>query len=173
MKTAAPWVLYVGMLLTMVGGAPWPRPRWALVGAGLAVIGAGIAMTRRAAARGGAEGTAAGSVHAAGEALAGLLGRVQALRARASTESLEAIAREVEALQTTGVEVVAASQEDFVRAHGFLRYASVMGPLATGERLLYRAWSAASDGHRPEVESALGQAEPYVAEAHEAMKSLR
>jgi hypothetical protein len=174
----ASWIQYLGLAIAMLGGAPWPRPNWWVVAAGLVVVSVGIALKRAADRRdprhapGDGEGVREGSIPAAAAALPAMLTQVRALAAEAATRPLEELAAQVEQLQQRGTEQVAAAQDAFVRAHGFPGYARVMGPLASGERLLYRAWSAASDGHRPETVASLEAALPYLEEALEALESL-
>jgi hypothetical protein len=48
---------------------------------------------------------------------------------------------------------------------GFASYAEIMAPLATAERWLYRAWSAAADEHRPEVLASVKTAITFADEA--------
>jgi hypothetical protein len=82
------------------------------------------------------------------------------------------VAKEVDVLQQTGTEQVAAAQEAIVRAHSFPMYSTVMTPLASGDRWLYRAWSAASDGHRTETVNSVKTAIPYLEEANDALSKL-
>ena len=184
-QTLATWTQYAGLTLTMAGGAPWPHPNWIVVGVGLAIVGVGIAWKRAADKRDprlaeggthGAHGDAApvreGTVPAARVALPNMVSRAKALLERVETDDLVAIATEIDSMQQQGTEQVAASQEAIVRAHSFAQYATVMTPLATAERWLYRAWSAASDGHRPEVIASLKSALPYLEEAESALGKL-
>jgi hypothetical protein len=174
------WIQYAGLALAMVGGAPWPQPQWLLVATGLAVVGVGIALKRAAdrhdprlaAAHGEAGPAREGSVPAASQALPEMVARARALAAEARALPLAKIAEAIEALQQAGPEQVAAAQDALVRAYTFAGYARVMTPLATGERLLYRAWSAASDGHRDEAVASLEAALPYLDEARDALATL-
>jgi len=174
------WVMYAGMAISMIGGAPWPRPNWVVVAAGVAVVIVGIVLKRRADARDPrvlaayGEGAAVvhGSVAAAGTALPRMLAAVQALKDDVADAKLADLAQRIEKIQSDGTEQVAAAQDALTRAYTFQGYASVMGPLATAERYLYRAWSAASDGHRPEVTRSIEAAIPYLEEADTTLKSL-
>jgi len=167
-KATIPWVMYAALTAAMVGGARWPHPQWPLVAAGVAVLVAAGVWKRRVDAAGGAmsEGmTARGTMGAALDASKALPGDVRALAERAKEDTLAEVVRAVEGLLRDRVEVIAAGQEDVVRRRGFEEWAALMGPTAAAERLLNRAWSAASDGHREEAERSLGEAVGYAAEA--------
>ena len=175
------WLQYAGLALSMAGGAPWPRPNWLVVIGGLAVVALGIVWKRSADKRDprlaeGAHGEGGpartGSVQSAREALPVMLTKVRALIASIETAKLGDVAATIETLQQNGTEAVAAAQDALVRAYSFPGYSTVMTPLATGERWLYRAWSAASDGHRPEVIASLNTALPYLEEAQTALEKL-
>ncbi|MBI4818229.1 MAG: hypothetical protein HY791_18340 [Deltaproteobacteria bacterium] len=174
MATIGLWIGYVGMAIAIVAGALWPNPHWAAMAAGLGVLGIGILVKRKAGAppieeeQGDAAkdrvirtGTLADGVrvHASG---------VAELSKLAPTLHLEEVKKKVEELIYLGPARLGEAQEAVSARLGFPSYAEVMGPLATSERLLYRAWSAASDGHRPEVLASLREAQPYADQAAEA-----
>jgi hypothetical protein len=173
------WVQYLGMTVAVAGGAPWPHPRWVFVHIGLAIVLGGIAWKRLADRSdprlGGGEGAARmeGSVPAATAALDSMLEKVRDLASRMATLPLVEIAQTIDTLQRDGTEAVAAAQDAFVRTFGFQKYASVMSPLASAERWLYRAWSSASDGHRAETVESVNSAVPYVEEAQRALAALK
>ncbi len=172
LKNLARYVFYVGMAVCMIGGATWPAPQWFTVIVGLAVLGCGIAIKRRAdraAPEASEDGSTAGTFASAVAAMPVLRDGLRALEATAVEQPLTALAQALEELQRKGIDVVAGAQDDFVRLHGFVPYAAVMAPLATGERLLHRAWSAASDGHRPEALASIRAAIPHIASAGEAL----
>ncbi len=164
-KRLIPWVTYAGLAVAMVGGARWPHPQWPVVAAGVAVLVAAGVWKRRVDGAVGAEeegATARGTMAASLEAARALPADVRALVERAEGEGL------VEAVEETirkRVEAIAAGQDDVVRRRGFEAWARLMGPTATAERLLYRAWSAASDGHREEAGRSLREAVGYAEEA--------
>lgn len=178
-KDIATWVLYAGLTVTMIGGASWPSPRWLIVGVGLAILVAGVFVKKQAdhavpsAGEGhGAPGGAKGTVAAARVLLPELVTAVKELDETLATRELAAVAEVIDTLQTHKVGAISDAQEDFVRRHGFASYATMMAPLATAERLLYRAWSAASDGHRTETRNAIHDAIPYLEEADRALKAV-
>lgn len=178
MKPAAlvPWILYAGLLVAMVGGAPWPHPNWLVVVGGVGVIVAGIVLKRRVEAGLVAEGEGGASRASdseSGEGLARLVASAKALAGDAQAGELAGLAARIEALQSGEIAPVANTQDDFVRRHGFPAWAVVMAPLATGERLLFRAWSAASDGHRGETVASIAQAIPYFEEADGALRAAK
>jgi hypothetical protein len=57
------------------------------------------------------------------------------------------------------------AQAALVQTQGFAKYAAHTGPWASGERMVYRAWSAATDGHRPEAVASLEESIPHLEEA--------
>lgn len=165
-RAVATWTLYAGMALTMVGGAGWPPSLNAVLILGFALLALGVALLRRASKSGEAEGeSATGSVSAARDKLPALVAAIEALSARAETAPLDEVAREAEGAIRAYVDPVSSAQEEWTRRYGFARYAAMMSPLSTCERWLYRAWSAASDGHRGEALRSLREALPYAKEA--------
>lgn len=174
-KAVVPWVLYAGLALAMVGGASWPAPRVVVVAAGLAVLGVGIAWKRRVDharpdhEEGGARGSMAAAVAASGRLVPAVRGLVEARASKPLAELAEAI----EEVRRQHLEPVVEAQDDVVRQRGFEAWAAVMAPLAGAERLLYRAWSAASDGHAEEARWSLEQAMPLAERAAEAAAAWR
>ncbi len=171
LRIIATWTLYLGMAITMVGGARWPSPAWWNVVLGIAVVGVAVLLHRlaaKAAPKG--DGVAIGTAASAYRALDTMVVELEALRERASSAELGEVAKALEGFQARCVETVSAAQDDLVRVHGFVRYAAMMAPLATAERLMFRAWSAASDGHRPEALTSIGDA---IAHADQAAKEMR
>lgn len=170
LRVVAPWVMYLGLAISMVSGATWPRPMWVGVVAGLAVISIGIAMKRMAGAPP-LEGyaAAAAAAGAPSSTLADGAGQVvegiESMLAKVGEIQLEDVKSQVEKLIAAGPDRIGAAQEALAARVGFATYAEVMAPLATAERLLYRAWSAAADGHRVEVERSLQAALPHAREA--------
>jgi len=180
-STVGTWTTYAGLTIAMAGGAPWPAPAWWAVGVGLGITIGGLAVTRRSRARSIAEAAAgtptdgaaqAGTPAAARSALARTVERTRALVERVESAPLEAIAREIETIQAEGPEVVAGAQEALTQLWSFSGYASVMSPLAAAERWLNRAWSAAADGHRPEVLTSVRESVVHAEVAASAMASL-
>lgn len=173
MATLGLWIAYAGVLIVMIGGATWPHPMWAVIGAGLAVIGLGIVVKRKAGAppidahEGATRGRAArtGTLR---EAVAETTKQIKDLSAAAPKMHLEEIKQKVEDIIYIGPDRVGEAQLAITARVGFPAYAEVMGPLATAERLLYRTWSAASDGHRPEALRSLQEAIPWSEEAQSA-----
>jgi hypothetical protein len=170
LREIANWVMYVGMAVSMAGGATWPGPSWAVVLGGLALIGVGIGIRRAA----GVPGLDENAAEAAGkpprtgtlsEALGVVSEGVAELSAGAPTMDLEAIKKRVEELNWLGPERLGSAQEIIIARVGFAAYAEVMAPLATAERWLNRAWSAAADGHRPECLASLQTALTFAREA--------
>jgi hypothetical protein len=106
-----------------------------------------------------------GSIAAAGEAMLALPAEVRALRSHAAALEPSALAAEIDQLIAKRIYPVLEAQSALVAAQGFARYASHTSPWAAGERMLYRAWSAATDGHLPEALASLDEALPHLDEA--------
>jgi hypothetical protein len=167
-ETLASWVQYAGMTVAMVGGATWPAPKWVVVALGILILCAGIAWARLAQCRRTQEGSNAGgerAIEVMKTALASAQSRTKALRESAQSTALDQVAKECEAIVRDCVEAVAAQQESLSRIYGCAGYAQVMTPFAAAERWLNRAWSAASDTHRPEVLASLDRAIKHIDEA--------
>lgn len=167
-ETLASWVQYLGMTVAMLGGATWPAPRWSIVAGGILILCVGIAWARvaqkkRATAAAGASSERAVDVVKA--ALDQALSRTRALRSSAADAPFDQVTTECEAIVRECVERVAGQQESLSREFGFSGYAQVMTPFAAAERWLNRAWSAASDTHRPEVRASLDRAIEHIDEA--------
>jgi len=110
-------------------------------------------------------GPGGGSAGAAGEAIAAIAADVRALRARADSLELAALAAEIDQLVARRIYPVIDAQQSLIASQGFARYAAHTSPWAAGERMVYRAWSAATDGHRPEALASLDEALPHLDEA--------
>jgi hypothetical protein len=176
MRTAAQWTMYLGMAVAMASGAMWPRPTWAGVALGLLIIALGVALRRKAGAptaeaqHGAGAGAKAPRTGTLDDALAQFSAETKALAEQAEGLDLEAIKRRCEDLVWIGPERVGQAQELIAARVGFAQYAEVMAPLATAERWLNRAWSAAADGHRPEAVASLRTAQEFAGEAAEVGK---
>ncbi len=168
-------IQYLGMTVSMVGGAHWPAPRWGTVGAGLLVLGVGIFFARRAQ-RHSQNAVNAGQTqsleHIVKTSVESALKRTIALAANGTAQATQATADEADAIVRECVEAVAQQQEKLTQKYGFAGYASVMTPLASGERWLFRTWSAASDVHEGEVRASLEAATISLREALEAAETL-
>lgn len=172
LREIADWVMYVGMGISMAAGATWPRPSWGGWGVGLAVIAVGVVLRRKAGA------PSLHEVHAPGEAgdddaprgsleqsIAWFAKGVGELAKSAPEQPFEAIKQRAERLVRGGPERVGNAQEALAAKIGFATYAEIMAPLASAERWVNRAWSAAADEHRPECVSSLEQAAAFAREA--------
>jgi len=164
------WIGYVGMAIAIVSGAYWPDPRWGMMAIGLVVLGAGIVVKRKAGAppldrETHARGQLAERSGSLTEGIRATATGARELAELAPTLHLEEVKRRVEDLVHLGPARLGEAQEAVSARVGFAHYAEVMGPLAIAERLLWRAWSAASDGHRPESVASLLEAIPYAEQA--------
>jgi hypothetical protein len=170
-------VRYAGLAVAMVGGARWPHPQWGVVLLGVLVLVLASVWQRRV------EGvvlpeltTARGSMGVALDAAHDLPASLRALVERVrGDEGLEgaALVTAIEDVLRGHVEAIAAAQDDVLRRRGFESWARLMGPTAVAERLLHRAWSAASDGHREEAERSLTEAVTHAEDAARAALGLR
>ena len=163
-------LMVIGTVVGILGGA-FPRDRelvagfpggWPLVLVGLVALFAafGLRLRRRpmtAAAR--------GSAAAAGGAIGRVVPEIESLLSEATRIPIGALAKKLDALIERNLFPVYEAQEALVAAQGFARYAAHTGPWAAGERMLYRAWSAATDGHRPEAIASMEEAARHFAEA--------
>ena len=106
-----------------------------------------------------------GSIEAAGVAIRRAPADVAALASVAATLPLGELKTRVDAFVHDNFDPVYDAQEALVQSQGFAKYAAHTGPWASGERMVYRAWSAATDGHRPEAVASLREAIPHFEEA--------
>lgn len=65
------------------------------------------------------------------------------------------------------------ARESMIPRFGMQRYADVMSPFATGERLINRAWSASADGYVDEVRACLTDAAGEFARARAQLAEAR
>lgn len=166
------------------GSPPRSRPAWPLYGGGVTLLLAATILLRRFQGSHADREEGAESALAILTTTARRVGRVAAGKAPSSAESgagILPLALEVlvEAPAPPPEEAAAyllwlklqldpvldeelprlwACREAYRRRHGLSAFAALFGPLAQGERLLYRAWSAAVDGYAEEARSALQQA---------------
>lgn len=172
MKLLANALLVAGTVLGALGGARVPQAEWSLAGAGVALLVVGALLLRR----GGAAAATAGAPGAGGDPLEAARGRVRAL-----AEHLEALRGEAAALPLTAVrDRIGALDRDFLRPLGDeapallprlgpAEFARTFGVYATGERAVHRAWSAATDGHRPEALASLDAGTDRIRNAADAL----
>jgi hypothetical protein len=157
-KTIASALLVAGTIIATLGGARMPHVDRLWVGAGLVVLLAGAALLR-VAERGGSGSTQAGaSREGALQALRALPAHVSAIESEAAGLPLSDLATKLGALQTDHFVPLSRRAPELARTFGGDLYARVFGPYACAERALARAWSAAADGHRPEVIASLRRA---------------
>jgi hypothetical protein len=143
----------------LIGGIPGG---WPLVLAGVLLLAVAWAMRlgrRPATAR------TLGSVVAAADAIARVGSELEALLPEAVQLPIGELARQLDALIERNLFPVYDAQGALVASQGFAGYAAHTGPWAAGERMLYRAWSAATDGHRPEAVASIEEAIRHFAEA--------
>lgn len=157
-KSIASVLLVAGTIFATLGGARMPAVDRVWVGVGLAVLLAG-AVLLRVADRSGSDSVEAGaSRDGATQALRTLPAHVAALESVAATDPLGELATKLGALQTDHFDPLSRRAPELARSMGGDHFARVFGPYACAERALARAWSAAADGHRPEVIASLRRA---------------
>lgn len=113
----------------------------------------------------------AGSIEAARAAVDRTPADVEGLLSRAAHLPIRELAAELQRLIEFDLKPVLDAQSALVRSQGFAQYAAHTGPWASGERMIYRAWSAATDGHRPEAVASLVESLPHFVEAARAFGS--
>lgn len=162
----------LGVVVGIVGGA-FPRDRemiggipggWPLVFVGVALCLAALVLRLK-----GTKVTDAAkvSVAEAREAIARVGAEVEALLPLAPRLPIGDLAKSLDSLIERNLLPVYGAQDALVAAQGFANYAAHTGPWAAGERMLYRAWSAATDGHRPEAIASMREAMKHFAEARD------
>ncbi len=154
------WWLFVLACVGLLGGA------WMVRTAQKRALAAAEAAETPA----GEEATDAGSVFAR------LSGRLHTLaeemdKAQTEEDKLASIVRHVGEIQRDDVPAFAADRPALVNRLGLGGYAELMDSFAAMERQLNRAWSAAADGHLPESETCLRNAQPLLAETLRKLKS--
>jgi len=102
------------------------------------------------------------------ECIERLEARVRELVGRAEEFGAETLHRELTPLLRDYCYPVVEAREVLRARVGAVRFAHFMGPFASGERKLNRAWSAAVDGHAPEARASLRAALPFLEEARAA-----
>ena len=163
-------LMTLGVVVGIVGGA-FPRDRemiggfpggWPLVALGVALCLVALVLRLR-----GTKVTEAakGSVAEAAVAIARVGGEVDALLPDAARLPIQDLAKRLDSLVERNLLPVYGAQDALVAAQGFAKYAAHTGPWAAGERMLYRAWSAATDGHRPEAIASMREAVKHFVEA--------
>lgn len=167
-------LLVIGCVLGVVGGAApstiklGPLPfDWTL-----AIIGAVLILTayfvnrgKPAGGHGAEEKTGAGSVSAAEVAMREVAAKVKLLQSEAARLELQQLVARLDSIIKENIQPVIDAQALIIEKQGFAKYAAHTSPWATGERLIYRAWSAATDGHRPEAIASLGESILHFEEA--------
>ncbi|MEX0876317.1 MAG: hypothetical protein WD114_02560, partial [Phycisphaerales bacterium] len=90
--------------------------------------------------------------------------------ARSEDDKLESIVRHIGKIQRDDVPAFVADRPSLVNRMGLAGYAELMDSFAAMERQLNRAWSAAADGHLPESETCLHNAQPLLADTLRKLK---
>jgi hypothetical protein len=167
--------MVLGCVLGVIGGAAPSTERmaglpvnWTLALAGAAALLAAFTLRLRSGRGDGVKVEVTGSAAAVRAAIERTPGDVKALLERARGLAIGELPGAVNEIIERDVKPVLDAQASLVRAQGFARYAAHTGPWAAGERMVYRAWSAATDGHRPEAIAALTEAVPHFEEAAKA-----
>lgn len=163
-------LMTAGVILGVLGGA-YPRERalvggipggWPLVAAGAACIAAALVLRLRGAR---VSDRQRGSIAQAQEAVRRAPEELRALSEAAVALPIAELAARLDAFARRNFDPVYEAQEALVASQGFAKYAAHTGPWANGERMVSRAWSAATDGHRPEAVASIREAMPHFEEA--------
>lgn len=148
------WILLIaGTIVGSLGGARLPEADWTIAGVGLAMLAGSAVLMRLAARHAGGGAAAAGSDVVA--AMRQLTERLEALVKEAPSLSLAEVAERISRLSADFFAPISDGSPRMLGAMGPERYAEVFGTYASGERSIARAWSAASDQHRPETLASL------------------
>lgn len=165
-------LMVVGCILGVIGGAAphtnlvGPIPlNWLLAGVGAVILLAASRMTGATGGHGSESSSASGTMTDAGAALQRTSSSVRAVYERAAGLPIHDLAKEIDGVISRDLMPVMSAQSELIARQGFAKYAAHTGPWAAGERMLYRAWSAATDGHRPEAVSSLREAITHFEEA--------
>ena len=156
-KTPAAWNL-----------ADWTQ-RWNFLGAVLAIL-AGVLLNRRGARASAVQATpsAGGTVEEPGAVLERLVAETEALAGRVETLDAPALHAALDALLSGPLYTLVEGREALRARHGVRAATAFMAPLATAERQLNRAWSAAVDGATEESRDCVGHALAPLREARAA-----
>lgn len=167
-------LLVLGCVAGVIGGAApttymiGPVPfDWTLtiVGAILLLSGFFLSRGKSAIGHGAADSVAKGTVGSAQAAIQRISANVKNLLGEAQRLPISEVANKIDQLIKDDIQPVIDSQAAVIESQGFQQYAAHTSPWASGERLLNRAWSAATDGHRPEVINSLGESIAHFEEA--------
>ncbi len=134
-----------------------------------------LAQKRALAASEAAEAVSGEQATDARSVFARLSGRLHTLAEELSTarnedDKLESIVSHIGKIQRDDVPAFVADRPSLVNRMGLAGYAELMDSFAAMERQLNRAWSAAADGHLPESESCLRNAQPLLADTLRKLK---
>ena len=145
----------------------WASKNGLPFGFGLLLVIAGSVMARvdqkRSATEAGSGGSGSGPIDF-GALLTEIVQGTTNLHAQmASTEApsaddFESVKSTIETIKLEQIERLIDARIAMQARHGLEIYAKVFGPLSGGERLLNRAWAAATDGHWPESLASVGAA---------------
>lgn len=143
----------------------WTQRWFFLVSIG--IIGAAIALKRGSQELSVATDgqTPAAAVHAA---LSDLVRESASLAAAAPSMQNEEIHAAIDPIHSGSLYRILEGKDSAQASLGLAGYAHVYGPLASGERMLNRAWSAAVDGYLEEARECAERAAPHFAEAFSA-----
>lgn len=167
-------LMIIGCVLGVIGGAADYQTQafgtiplnWLIATVGVAFLIAAFVMDRSSKGPGVAVSAASQSgMGEAQKAMSRVSTSVREVLDRARTLPMADLVTQIDSIINKDIFPVHGAQTDLIRADGFPKYAAYTGPWAAGERMVYRAWSAATDGHRPEVIASLEEAMLHFDEA--------
>jgi hypothetical protein len=166
------WLLYAaGVCLGAFGGTRIPV-WWPVFAAGVVTVIIGTLIIRKAskapAAAPGEDASAGGDLATQRAHLKALHEGTAALDEVASGLSLEEVRDRVETLLLEQSLPFGEGRQVIIDRQGIAAFAEIMGPFASGERYLNRAWSCAVDEHAPECLASLSVANGHFTEAEKA-----
>ena len=156
MKLLVTLILVVGFCLATVGAAGFDKETESLA---LPFFAGGLFLTAvggfawRQARRAAPASEGGGDVRVAGlvQGLETIVEDVRQLDGRKSALSAEDFRQRLDEISSGDFFDLTSRSEEYVGILGFRCYARVWDGVAVGERLLYRAWSMATDGHQEEA----------------------
>lgn len=151
MKMLSNILLVVGTIVGALGGAQLPEANWTVALAGVGILTVGAVFSRMVRRLPSAADIAGPRPANARELLDRLCGEIDSIEAEIDSLTVDRLAEKLRVLDSEQIRPLARAVPGFLRDFGGARFAEIFGPYASGERLIGRAWSAATDRHHSEA----------------------